>query len=115
MTKSAKGKRPIYFEHPETDKLLAMLLAVAEEVSVLRDRLDTVERLAQSKGLLSQAEIEAYQPDPHAATEREQRRAAYIARIMRIIQTDLETDLEGGLEAIASEAPIVPEAGRSTS
>nr|WP_290226762.1 hypothetical protein [Trichocoleus desertorum] len=85
MTKFAKGKRPVYFENSETDKLLAMVLALAEEVSVLRDRLDTVERLAQAKGLLSQAEIETYQPDPQAASKREQQRAAYIARILRVV------------------------------
>ena len=95
---TAKGKRPIYFENPETDKLLAMVLALAEEVSVLRDRLDTVERLAQAKGLLSQAEIEAYQPDPQATVEREQQRSAYIARILRIVQADIE--------AIAPETPV---------
>jgi hypothetical protein len=105
MTKSAKGKRPVYFENPETDQLLAMVLALAEEVSVLRDRLDAVERLAQAKGLLSQTEIETYQPNPQAATEREQQRAAYIARILRIVQTDLEANIE----AIAPEAPMALE------
>src|SRR6478672_13789473 len=107
----AKGKRPIYFENPETDKLLAMVLALAEEVSVLRDRLDTVERLDQAKGLLSLAEIETYQPDPQAASEREQQRTAYIARILRIVQTDLEADLQ----TIAPKASIAPEPERSPS
>jgi hypothetical protein len=97
----AKGKRPIYFENPETDKLLAMVLALAEEVSVLRDRLDTIERLTQAKGLLAQAEIDAYQPDPQAAAERDQQRAAYIARILRIVQADKA--------AIASEMPVESE------
>jgi predicted nucleic acid-binding Zn-ribbon protein len=89
MAKKATGKRPVYFENPETDKLLAMVLALAEEVSVLRDRLDTIERLAQAKGLLSQAEIDAYQPDEAAATEREQQREAYIARILQIVQPEV--------------------------
>ncbi|HEY9861734.1 MAG TPA: hypothetical protein V6D16_19705 [Candidatus Obscuribacterales bacterium] len=111
MTKFAKGKRPIYFENPETDKLLAMVLALAEEVSVLRDRLDTIERLTQAKGLLSQTEIETFQLDPQAANEREQRRAAYIARILRIVQTDLEADLE----AIAPKTKVTPEPERSPS
>jgi len=90
MTKAAKGKRPIYFESPETDKLLAIVLALAEEVSVLRDRLDAVERLAEAKGLLSQAEISAYQPDEAAAKERAQQRSAYIERILRVVAADPE-------------------------
>lgn len=89
MAKKATGKRPIYFENPETDKLLAMVLALAEEVSVLRDRLDTIERLAQIKGLLSAAEIDAYQPDEVAAAEREQQRSAFVARILQIVQPEV--------------------------
>ena len=47
MTRKAKGRRPTYFDDPENDKLLAIVMALAGEVSVLRDRLDTVERLAE--------------------------------------------------------------------
>lgn len=90
MTKVAKGKRPVYFENSETDKLLAIVLALAEEVSVLRDRLDAVERLAEAKGLLSREEISAYQPDEAAERERAQQRSAYVERILRVVAADQE-------------------------
>ena len=49
MAKKAKGKKPTFFADPQVDKLMAIVMALAGEVSVLRERLDTVERLAESK------------------------------------------------------------------
>ena len=89
MAKKSKGKRPVYFDEPQIDKLLAIVMALTSEVSVLRERLDTLERLAQAKGILLIEEIEAYQPDDQDAKEREQWRADYIARVLRVVQEDL--------------------------
>jgi len=91
MAKKAKGKRPFYFDNPESDKLLAIVMALAGEVSVLRERLDTLERLVQAKSILSIEEIETYQPDEQVVQEREQWRADYIARVLRVIQEQVES------------------------
>ncbi|MEH2170753.1 MAG: hypothetical protein V7K41_29695 [Nostoc sp.] len=91
MRKIAKGKRPVYLENPQTDKLLAIVMALTGEVSVLHERLDTIERLLEIKGILSASEIEAYEPDAKVAKEREQWRAEYIARVLRVVQEELET------------------------
>lgn len=91
MAKKAKGKRPVYFEDPQIDKLLAIVLALAGEVSVLRERLDTIERLAQAKGILSIEEIETYQPDEQVAGERSRWRADYLARVLRVLQEEVES------------------------
>ncbi len=87
MNKIAKGKRPVYFDDPQTDKVLAIVMALIGEVSVLRERLDTIERLLEAKDILAIADIEAYQPDDSVAKEREQWRAEYIARVLRVLQT----------------------------
>ena len=84
--KTSKGKRPIYFEDPQSDKLLAIVMALTGEVAVLRERLDTLERLLASKGIVSISEIEAYQPDEQTANERSQWRAEYIGRVLRVVQ-----------------------------
>lgn len=91
MAKKAKGKKPIYFENPESDKLLAMVLALTGEVSVLHERLDTIERLALTKGLISVEEIENYQPNEQVEQEREQWRQAYLERILRVVTEELDT------------------------
>lgn len=90
MAKTAKGKRPVYFEDPQVDKLLAMVIALAGEVSVLRERLDTLERLLETKDIVSISTIEAYQPDEQVEKERSQWRQEYIARVMRVLQDELD-------------------------
>jgi hypothetical protein len=66
----AKGRRPDYFEDPAIDRLLSLAMALTAEVSVLRERLDTVERLLEVKGGLNRADIESYMPDARAGEER---------------------------------------------
>lgn len=96
----AKGKRPAYFDEPALDRMLSILMAVAGEVSVLRERLDTVERLLDQKGTISRADIEAYEPDRDAAYERGLLTKDYIHRVMRGVQQDMEA------MAAAAEKPI---------
>ncbi len=96
IARVAKGKRPIYFEDPATDKLMAMLLTVVGELSVCRDRIDTLERLLDQKEVVSKAEVENFLPDDDANTERDAARAAYIARIMRVVTRELQRPGDDG-------------------
>lgn len=88
--KRAKGRRPEYFGDPAVDQLLSVALALAGEVSVLRERLDTVERLLEAGGTLRRADIEGFAPDRAAGEARGLATKAYIARIMRGFQQELE-------------------------
>jgi hypothetical protein len=101
----AKGKRPAYFDDPAIDRLLSITMALAGEVSVLRERLDTVERLLEEKGALSRADIEAYVPDREAAFERGVETRAYIGRILRGVQQDVEAlkESEPPVEQVSRE------------
>ena len=92
----AKGKRPAYFEDPAIDRTLSIVMAIAGEVSVLRERLDTVERLLDAKGTISRADIESFVPDRTAGAERGLLTKEYIARIMRGVQQDMEALAESG-------------------
>lgn len=100
----AKGKRPAYFEDPAIDRTLSIVMAIAGEVSVLRERLDTVERLLDVKGTISRADIETYVPDRLSGAERALLTKEYIARIMRGVQQDME--------ALAEIGPSVEELSR---
>jgi hypothetical protein len=86
----AKGRRPDYFEDPALDRLLSLTMALVGEVSVLRERMDTVERLLEAKGTISRADIDAWQPDRAAGEERGIATRAYIARVMRGFQQEVE-------------------------
>lgn len=81
--KKAKGKRPEYFDAPENERILSILMAVVGEVSVLRERMDTVERLLDAKGTINRDDIENYAPDKQAAYERGVMIREYIYRVMR--------------------------------
>jgi hypothetical protein len=85
-----KGRRPAYFDDPAVDRLLSLSMALVAEVSVLRERLDTVERLLEAKGGLSRTDIEAYMPDRAAGEERGEATRAYIARVMRGFAQEVE-------------------------
>ena len=88
--KRAKGKRPEYFDEPALDRLYSVVFAMAAEVSTLRERQDTVERLLDAKGTISREDIETYVPDRQAGEERGLATRAYISRIMRGFQQEAE-------------------------
>lgn len=88
--KRAKGKRPDYFDDFATDRIMSILMALVAEVSVLKQRHDTVERLLESQGSISRADIEGFVADPQAAYERGVETKAYIARVMRGVSQAME-------------------------
>jgi hypothetical protein len=86
----AKGRRPEFHDDPAIDRLLSLTMALVGEVSVLRERIDTVERLLETKGSVNRADIEAYVPDSAASEQRGLATRAYIARVMRGFQQEVE-------------------------
>ena len=85
----AKGRRPD-FAGPDVDRLLTIVMEVAGEVSVLHDRIDTIERVAERKGLITSADIEAYRPDERVASERHAWREPYLDRVLSIVRRELD-------------------------
>ncbi|AJP74057.1 hypothetical protein [Sphingomonas hengshuiensis] len=79
------GKRP-WFLDEEVETILAITMAVAQELAVTRQRADTLERLLEEKNLLSREEIETFRPSAEASVERALANQEYLARILRIVQ-----------------------------
>lgn len=88
LPRHTRGKRPHFFEDPAVDQLMSVVLAMAGELSVLYDRVDSMQRLMDEKGSLSREELEAYQPDEAANAERQARREAYLQRIFRVVRRE---------------------------
>ena len=86
----AKGKRPEFFDSEALDRLYSVVLALAAEVSALRERQDTIERLLDANGTLRREDIENYEPDRQAGEERGLATRAYVNRIMRGFQQAVE-------------------------
>lgn len=95
LLRTAKGKRPNYFSDPDVDRLLAIIVPLIGEVSVLRDRLDTVERLAEKHNLFAQNEIEKFAPSAAEKQARDDWREQYLSRVFRITQSELEETTGG--------------------
>ena len=60
LSNTTRGRRYNFFKDPDSDQLLSMLLATLSELSVTRERLFAIERLAEEKGLFTSEELEAY-------------------------------------------------------
>jgi len=88
VTKTVRGKRPKIYDHQGLDHLMAITTALVQEVAVLRDRIDLVERVAESKGILLQDEIEAFVLEQNDLEERELWRTKYLARIYAIFEQE---------------------------
>ncbi|MFV8784209.1 hypothetical protein ACNKU7_17445 [Microbulbifer sp. SA54] len=86
----ARGKRPTYFKDSDVDRLMSILMAVSGELAVTRERIDTLERLLDARGLLEREAIEGYAPDSAAARERGLWHQDFIARILRVVQQEIE-------------------------
>lgn len=86
----SKGRRPYFFDDVAVERVLAITMAVAGELAVARERLDTIERLLEAKSILSREEIDAFVPSPQEAEQRQRWQAEYIARVLRIVQQEAE-------------------------
>ena len=90
IARTAKGKRPQYFRDPAVDKLLAIVVSLVSEVSVMRDRMDAMERLIDRHDLFDRSEIDDFEVTPEIRAERDAWRSDYIARVFRVVQSELE-------------------------
>ncbi len=95
LPKFVSGKRPAFHADPAIDRLIAMVLALTREVSVLRDRVDTLEVLGQEAGWLTIDAVEAYVPPLPVRQRREAGREAMIGRVLAILSEEI-ADLEAG-------------------
>jgi hypothetical protein len=79
-----------YFLIPEVERVLAVTMSIAQELAVARARIETLERLLERKGLLAAAELESFEPTPAEAAAASQSAQEYIARVLGVLQRELE-------------------------
>lgn len=99
----ARGKRPWFLDDKDSERVLNIVMALAQEVSVMRQRLDTVERLLEKQGTISRADIDAFAPNKTEADERGAWNQEFIARILRIVQQENEA-IEAADEVSSEQA-----------
>ena len=85
-----KGVRPVFLDDADSERLLSMLLALAAEVSVLAEEVDTLRELLAEAAVLAPGAAERHAPSAAAAERRARRRRALIQRMLRIVLEDLD-------------------------
>jgi len=86
----AKGKRPFFLDDPAVERVLSITMGVATELAVARERIDTLERLLVQRGVLQPQDIEQFVPDAAAMAARDAWSREYLARILRIVEQDVQ-------------------------
>jgi len=88
---AAKGARPMFLQDQPAEHTLSIALALAGEVAVLRERLDTLERLLAAKQAVSPAIVDAFTPDSAVQAERDAWREQFLEMVLRSIHQEIET------------------------
>jgi len=101
----AKGERPWFLAERQTEQVLSIAMALATELAVTRERLNTLEAILQQQGVLAKDAIDSYRPSAAETAARSLAMQEYLARILRIVQQDKEsiTADEQSMEQIQAE------------
>ena len=86
----AKGAHPHFFDDPNVDRLMTMVMNLAAEVAVLRERLDTHEQVAAGKKLFTPDDIEAFEPNTDVDAAREAWRTRFLDRLLKVVEAEYD-------------------------
>ena len=78
--------QPQFFSDPAMDRFVSVLVKMTQELWVVSERLDGLERLVISKGLVTRAELDALGNDPAVTAERDQMLMAYVHRTLAALR-----------------------------
>jgi len=87
------ASRPVPGHRALDDDMLAMLLALTSELTVVRARQDALERILATVGVVAPAAVDGFEPDAAADKARAAERQRIIANVFRAVKARAE--LEG--------------------
>ena len=82
----SKRKEQTFFEDEAVDSAVGMIMTLAAELYITRDRCTKLERILADKGIIDPAEIETYEPDPDTRRADALDRDAFAAALLRNIR-----------------------------
>ena len=77
-----------FLDHPSIDKVMKVVMALAQETYVNRDRLALVEKILDDKGVLHREDLDRYEPSTDEQKAVVARRDDFVATILRPIVED---------------------------
>jgi hypothetical protein len=80
--KAVKAGRPAFFRDPETDRLLAIVVRLMTEHSVLSERVKALEAILADAGIVTPESLEAFQPNDEQEAQWAQARFQLIKDVL---------------------------------
>jgi hypothetical protein len=71
-----------FFDDPAIDRAVGMIMALAAELYLVRDRLRALERTLEAAGTLTPGALDAYKPDAEEAAALAADRDAFVAGLL---------------------------------
>lgn len=93
VIQDAKGKRPQFSNDKGIDQLMSMVMVLASELNVLRDRIDSQERVAKLNGLDLAAGIEKLELGEEVLQEREAWRQSFMGRLFYVSRKEANEEV----------------------
>ena len=81
------GNEPeqVFFTDPALDRAVAMIMTLAAELYVVKDRLRAMELLLQQRGTLADGELDGYEPAAEERGRIDAERKAYVGALMQCV------------------------------
>jgi len=92
LPRFSKGKRPAFFQEEGSDHLLAMVLELATELTVVYSRVDRLEQYLVNTGQLDRAAFEALELDAEAVGVQDRRRDLFLDRLFSSVRQQAMPD-----------------------
>ena len=86
IKRTVKGRRPQFNDDLAMDNAHGMIMALATELAALHDRVDSMERIAERKGVMLSEEIDNFEPDEATLVARENWRRALLKRMFYVLR-----------------------------
>ena len=86
VTRKVEGGRRAFFENAETDRLLAMLLRLLTDHWALKERVMSLETLLVEHGVLSEEQLESFEPSADLGANWDQESYALIQAVIEAAQ-----------------------------
>lgn len=84
IPRSVKGKESTFFDDPAIDQVMTFFTELMTELSVLRDRVDTLEKVLEDNSIIAPAAVESYQHSEESERRRSRARKEFLQRVLRV-------------------------------
>ena len=88
VTEVSAIAKDFFLDHPTIDKVMKVVMALARESYVTRDRLALIEKMLDEKGVVYSKDLDEYEPTDEEQAVIDQRRDEYISSILKPLTED---------------------------